>query len=154
MLLTKTSRIVDITYESSPHYLKDYGYVLRTYAYFKLEDGKEVPLPINFNPSSPEQYIGKTITYSYWSSSQLRESQTTSQTSGQNATTTSEWGENNYKYICEKKYMNEGKYIIRYYTKTNPAIKSVLVSEDVYRSAREGFYLETDSFEPFLQKKK
>lgn len=141
-LLEKKSKIVDITYVSVPIYNKERGnYYLQTYAYFVLADGKEVPMPVNFNPSSPEQYIGKTITYSYWSKEQLREKTIPEENLGEG-----------YKYICYKKYItSDNKCMIRYYTKTNKTIKTVQVSTEVYEHAREGFYIETEDIEPFIQ---
>ena len=152
--VTKESKIVDITYYCEPHFyqrIDKYGshtyYKSETLAYFVLENGVKVPMPKNFNPSLPEQYIGKTMTYTYDSNIKLVESSTP-------AADEQIEESDNYKYICDKKYMSENKCMIRYCTKSNPALKTVQVSEEVYNHAREGFYLETEEFEPFVQKKK
>lgn len=144
--ITQEAKIVDITYYCEPVFYRDGTYKSETLAYFVLDNGVKVPMPKNFNPSLPEQYMGKTMTYTYSSNIKLEESSTPA---------ADEQGDtNNYKYICVKKYMSEKKCIIRYCTKSNPALKTVQVSEEVYNHAREGFYLETDEFEPFVQKKK
>ena len=144
-LQTKQSKIVDITYDYRVTYVNNVGWVGKTKAYFVLEDGHIIPMPDNFNPSSLEQYVGKTITYDYWGKVEQRS----------NFTPPEGASSEGYKYICYKKYItSDNKCMIRYYTKTSNAIKTVQVSTEVYEHAKEGYYIETEEIEPFIQLKK
>lgn len=151
--VTKESKIVDITYYCEPVFFKDGTYKSETLAYFVLENGVKVPMPKNFNPSLPEQYIGKTMTYTYRSDVKLEESITSVATAMATAVDEQTGDNNNYYYVCQKKIISDNNYMIKYYTKSNPAVKTVQVSKEVYDHAREGFFMETEEFEPFVQKK-
>lgn len=149
-LYVKTSEIKDVVYETRPVYDKNHGYLYFTHARFLLDDGMTVPVPDNFSPVSPETYVGKRIDVYYWSTEQLKS--TVQET--ESSTPSEDQSADGYKYICYKKYVSDGKFMIKYYTKSNTAIKTVEVTGDVYSRAKEGFYMETEDFEPFVKPKK
>lgn len=149
-LYEKTSKIIDITYECIPYYDKDYNMHYNTFTRFVLENGISIPTPENFNPCNPECYIGKTVTY--WTQTYYERTVQQQQTS---TIPSEKESVKEYEYICHKKYItSDNKYMIKYYTKTNGAIKTVQVSTEAYERAREGFYMETEDIEPFINQKK
>ena len=144
---TEKSKIVDITYDYRKTYVSNVGWIGKTTAYFVLENGRTVPMPDNFSPTSSDQYIGKTITYDYLTLK--KDEHQPSNTPSENESA------EGYKYICYKKYItSDNKCMIKYYTKTNNAIKTVQVGTEAYERAREGYYMETEDIEPFIQQKK
>lgn len=148
-LYEHTSQVADITYVSRPYHDKYGDIYYHTYAYFVLENGLEIPMPDNFNPGTAELCIGKTVTYYTYNKSEYKQQIVTTPT-----TPSEDDSAEGYKYICQKKYISDNKYIIKYYTKTNYAIKTVEVSGDVYERAKEGYYMETEDIEPFIQQRK
>ncbi len=137
---SKTSTIKDITYETI--LLDDAGHV-KTTAYFLLEDGTLVPVSSNFNPSSTDSYIGKTLKYEYLAP----EGQEIQQSDiSQNPDDYSE-------YICYQKYSSDGKYYLKIFTEKRPAIKSIQVNIGVYSRAKEGQHILKTDIEPYTKRK-
>ena len=132
----KTSTIKDITYVTS--FIN--GECV-TQSYFLLEDSTIVPTPSNFNPCSPDTYVGKSLTYYYTTLEQ----------------STNEMNENydsdDYSdYICQKKYISsDGKYMLRIYSSNNPAVKTIVVSAEVYNRAQAGQKILKTDIEPYIK---
>ena len=131
---TKTSTIQDITYETV--LLDDAGHV-RTTAYFLLDDGTLVPISSNFNPNSTDTYVGKTLRYEYMA----KESQ-------EAPAALADYSE----YICQRKYVSDGKFYLKVFTDKKPAIKTIQVNQDAYNRAREGQHILKSDIEPYIKK--
>lgn len=133
----KTSKIKDLTYITA--FVNGESI---TYAYFLLEDSTIVPTPSNFNPCSPDSYIGKNLTYSYYTIVEQKLNPTDTQN------TPGEYS----NYICQKKYISsDGKYMIRIYTEKNPAIKIINVSADVYNRVQAGQKILKTDIAPYMK---
>ena len=138
---TKTSTIKDIAYETT---LSDDAGHLKTMAYFVLEDGTLVPISSNFNPCTTDSYIGKKLTYTSIipAGEQLQSQNDISQNSDDYS-----------EYICQDKYISEGKCFLRIYTSKRTTIKTIQVNNDVYNRAIKGQHILKNDIEPYIKKK-
>ncbi len=57
------------------------------------------------------------------------------------------------EYICQDKYLSEGKCFLRIYTSKKPAIKTIQVNNDVYNRAIKGQHILKKDIEPYVKKK-
>ncbi|MBO7587001.1 MAG: hypothetical protein J6T13_07475 [Bacteroidales bacterium] len=185
MLLLSVTLLSCYTYhtEVSRSQIKDIIYVTSegsgsavTQAYFLLENGEIVPLPINFNPSTPESYIGKTHIYEHLVKGDAEVTNTTSLTQRniyeyfvegeesqtrnqsmdqqpQNQSAVTYKPEDYSEYICQKKYISDGKYYLRVFTDKNHAIKTIQVSAEVYHRVQERSYVLKMDIEKYIKKK-
>lgn len=138
---TRTSTIKDITYETS---IIDEAGHQKTIAYFILEDGALVPVSSNFNPCSTDSYIGKILTYT----SIAPEGE-----QSQNQANMSSNSDDYSEYICQDKYVSDGKCFLRVFTSKKPAIRTIQVSAEAYGRAQKRQFILKSDIEPYIKKK-